>query len=75
MKILKYHFSGGNRDLHEFARIPMTSMPFAVEWIGRNKLGFSLMYALVQSNPSVFVPVPTAAVRKRKRRGRRRQKV
>lgn len=74
-KILKYYFSGGNRNLHEFSRMPMTSMPFAVEWIGRNKLGFSLMYSLVQSNPSVFAPGPLSAVRKRKRKGRRRQKV
>lgn len=65
-KILNYHFSGGNKNVHEFSRMPMTSMPFAVEWIGRNKLGFSLMYYLVRSDPSVFVPMPTAAVKKRK---------
>lgn len=53
-KILKYHFSGGKKDIQVFARMPENHMPFAIAWIGRNKLGYSVMFDFVSSFPALF---------------------
>jgi hypothetical protein len=54
-KILKHHFVGGeNTSINVFARMPEIVLPFAIEWIGRNSLGYSLMYLFVQQFPLLF---------------------
>jgi hypothetical protein len=51
-KILKHHFSGGSStNVHVFTRMPDAVMPFAVGWIGRNNLGYSLMFNVVRDLP------------------------
>lgn len=53
-KILKYHFSGRKKDIQVFARMPENHMPFAIAWIGRNNLGYSVMFDFVSSFPALF---------------------
>jgi hypothetical protein len=53
-KILKYHFAEGNTNIHTFSRMPLTSMPFAFEWIGRGKCELSLMFSVVRELPTLF---------------------
>ena len=53
-KILKFHFTE-DKDVHVFARtMPLTTMPVAIEWIGRNRTEFLLMYEVVRSVPALF---------------------
>lgn len=47
-KIMAHHFSGDTTNLHMFVHMQEAILPFALEWIGRNNLGFSLMFSLVQ---------------------------
>ena len=53
-KILQHHFLEGNANMHAFARLPETSMPVALEWIGRNRDGRTLMYNFAQEFPTLF---------------------
>lgn len=54
-KILKHHFSGwSSTNVHVFTRMPEAVMPFAVGWIGRNNLGYSLMFNVVRDLPHLF---------------------
>ena len=53
-KILKQHFSEGNTNIHKFHRMQLTSLPFALEWIGRDKCELSLMYSVVRELPTLF---------------------
>jgi hypothetical protein len=53
-KILKCHFAEGNTNIHKFSRMPLTSMPFAFEWIGRDKCELSLMFSVVRELPTLF---------------------
>lgn len=53
-KILKHHFLARGNNANVFSRMPETMMPFPMEWIGRNRLGFSLMYNVVRDNPTLF---------------------
>jgi hypothetical protein len=53
-KILKYHFCEGNTNIHEFICMSLTSIPFAIEWIGRNNTELSLMYNVVRELPTLF---------------------
>ncbi|KAL3756918.1 hypothetical protein ACHAWU_005922 [Discostella pseudostelligera] len=39
---------------HVFGPMPATTLPSVVEWIGRDRLGFSAMYCLVQNIPSLL---------------------
>jgi hypothetical protein len=39
---------------HVFGPMPATTLPSVVEWIGRDQLGFSAMYCLVQNIPSLL---------------------
>ena len=52
--ILHHHFSEGNANIHVFAAMPETSLPFAIAWIGRNKDGRTLMYNFAQAFPSLL---------------------
>jgi hypothetical protein len=53
-KILQHHFSEGNANIHVFAAMPETNLPFAIAWIGRNKDGRTLMYNFAQAFPSLL---------------------
>lgn len=54
-KILACHFDGGNNEnLHVFSDLPETTLPHAIEWIGRNKDGFTLMNNLVRGYPTLL---------------------
>jgi len=69
-KILRHHFAGGTTDMSVFARMPESILPFAMEWIGRNSLGYSLMYQFVGGFPLLFndqnCPTDTGIAKKRK---------
>ncbi|KAL3757709.1 hypothetical protein ACHAWU_000350 [Discostella pseudostelligera] len=55
-KILTYHFDGGNTNLHVFSEMSMTAiMPHAIEWIGRNGDGLTMMYNLLRGNPTLVL--------------------
>lgn len=77
-KILKYHFSGGNTNMNEFSRLPESLMPHALAWIGRRVYswigskthGYSVMYNVIQSSPTLVGNHNSelhAGVKKRKR--------
>ena len=54
-KILKYYFAEGSANtLHAFSHMPLTSMPFALEWIGRCGNEISLMYNVARQLPTLF---------------------
>ena len=53
-KILKHHFLAQGNNANVFSRMPEMMMPYAMEWIGRNRLGLSLMYNVVRDNPTLF---------------------
>jgi hypothetical protein len=57
-KLLKYHFldvgDGINTDIQVFAQMGDSMMPITLEWIGRNRFGFSLMYDVVRGLPEMF---------------------
>jgi hypothetical protein len=68
-KILKYHFSGGSGDLHVFDTMSETLMPHAIAWIGRNRIGSTLMFNFVRGFPVLFniSHESTSEMKKRKR--------
>jgi hypothetical protein len=53
-KILIFHFTGRAADIHAFTRMPETVKPHAISWIGRDSLGYSLMFDFVRGNPTLF---------------------
>ena len=53
-KILKYHFAEGGTNKYNFSRMPLTSMPVAIEWIGRHRSELSLMYNVIRELPMLF---------------------
>ena len=54
-KILNHHFSGeGTDNLPLFACMPESVLVYAVAWMGRNNLGYSLMYDIVRGFPHLF---------------------
>lgn len=68
IKIIQAHFSGPNADVSIFTRMPETILPFAIEWIGRTRVGLPLMYLVVQDLPTLFHTChgPHCGERKRK---------
>jgi hypothetical protein len=42
-KVIAYHFLGSNVDIQAFAAIVRPVLPRAMEWIGRDLVGFSMM--------------------------------
>lgn len=56
IKIVKAHFSGLNADAGSsiFTRMPEPILPSALEWIGRTRVGLSLMYLVVRELPMMF---------------------
>ena len=66
-KIMKSHFAGEAVDISVFALMPEALIPHALEWIGRDKLGFSLMYQFVAGYPLDFSDYnPSRAAKKLK---------
>ena len=66
-KILESHFTGEAVDISVFALMPETLLPHAIEWIARDRLGFSLMYQFVAGYPLDFSDYnPSRAAKKRK---------
>lgn len=53
-KILCHHFTGKKTDINVFVHMSETILPFAIEWIGRYSVEFSLMYQFVGGFPTVF---------------------
>ena len=53
-KILQYHFPGGCTNIHIFTRMSESVLVYAMEWMGRNNLGYSLMYGVVRGVPHLF---------------------
>ena len=54
-KILTYHFSEeGKKTIHVFAHMPVTTIPVAIAWIGRDRIEFTLMYDVVRAVPALF---------------------
>ena len=53
-KILMHHFTGRDEDILVFAQMPETVMPYAISWIGRDSLGYSLMLKFIRGNPTFF---------------------
>lgn len=45
----------GSVDTQVFAIMSSAVLSCALEWIGRDTLGFSLMYTVIRANPSLFV--------------------
>jgi hypothetical protein len=79
-KILERHFAGGvsdiqyargNTDIAQvFSRAPDSVLVHAIEWIGRDDLGYSVMNDFVRGFPQLFgdrIGMQDAADRKRKR--------
>lgn len=53
-KILMYHFSKGNSGINALTCLHETVLPHAIEWMGRDELGYSSMFRFVQSLPMLF---------------------
>ena len=53
-KILKHHFPRGGAGIQTFFSMPETALPNAIEWIGRDRHGYSLMYDLARGLPTLF---------------------
>jgi hypothetical protein len=41
-------------NIHTFVHMRESMLPFAIEWVGRDDLGFSLMYFVVQELPTLL---------------------
>ena len=52
-KILFSHFQGENIDLEELLGMESDVMPHAIAWIGKDDMGYSLLYQLVRAMPSL----------------------
>jgi len=71
-KIIKYHFLNGESNIDKFVNMELTELPQAISWVGRNDAGFSLLYTLCKSVPTLFDSENKAKVaecRKRKADG------
>jgi hypothetical protein len=50
-KLLMYHFSDNGNVGHAFCPMETTVLPNAIEWIGRDPIGFSVMFHLFRCTP------------------------
>jgi hypothetical protein len=55
-KILMHHFSSGDSDVNVFASMPKNVLPHAIEWIGRDKQCYLLMFDFARAFPFLFTP-------------------
>ena len=53
-KILTSSVINEDNVVHEFGLMPVTVFPSLIEWIGRDRLGYSVMHSLVQGFPSLL---------------------
>lgn len=55
-KILRYHFNNGSDidTMNEFVDMELSVLPHVISWVGRNNVGQTLMYQLLQSLPSLI---------------------
>ena len=53
-KVLEQHFSSSSATIEVFVGMSAPSLPHAIEWIGRDNLGSSLMYQVARGIPSLF---------------------
>lgn len=53
-KIMMIYFTGEDGEIFIFAEMHENVLPTALEWIGRDEIGFSLMYDVVRSLPTLF---------------------
>ena len=53
-KIVKYHFSDGDKNIETFAVMETSVLPSVMEWIGKDDLGLSLMHRLVHEMSWLF---------------------
>jgi hypothetical protein len=53
-KIIKYHFLNGEENIQDFVDMELNELPQAISWLGRNDAGFSLLYKLCRSVPTLF---------------------
>ena len=60
-KIINYYFLNGENNMEEFVDMEVNVLPHVIAWTGRDGNGFSLLYCLVQSMPSLFDPDSKAA--------------
>lgn len=68
-KIILHHFSDQSaNNLELFYDMKMACVPYAIGWIGRNDLGFHLMYNFVRGRPSLFERYDNSKVRRIKRK-------
>jgi hypothetical protein len=60
LKILKHHFPRGEIDIHVFARMSESTLPYVIAWIGRridtfmNNIELTVMFNFVQRFPDLF---------------------
>ena len=55
-KILMHHFSSSGSDVDVFASMSKNVLPHAIEWIGRDKQCYSLMFDFARAFPFLFTP-------------------
>ena len=60
-KIINYHFFKGEKNMEEFVDMELNVLPHVIAWTGRDNHGFSLLYCIVHSMPSLFDPDSKAA--------------
>lgn len=53
-KILGQHFYGATTGIHTLACLHESVLPYAFEWMGRDRHGYSAMFKFVQSSPTLF---------------------
>jgi hypothetical protein len=53
-KLLTYFFSNADNIVRGFGSVDTTVMPNVMEWIGRDRLGYSVMFELCRSMPELF---------------------
>ena len=51
---LKCILIGGSTNIQVFVNMTTTMLPSAIEWIGRDKFGFTLMYDVIRAIPTLL---------------------
>lgn len=75
-KILRYHFNNGRDTMNEFVDMELSVLPHVISWVGRNNVGQTLMYQLLQSLPSLTMTCdhPSKLLNKTLAGGKRKRK-
>ena len=53
-KIIQYHFMDGEDNTETLVGMELEMMPSVIAWIGRDNIGFSLLYHLAKNLPCLF---------------------